>query len=148
MRRREFLIAGSLGAAFGATVARGTTLATGSGMAVVRGSTLAGASETASPADIHALVYEPRCTVARDIAERHARRGVQVFSTDECMVRLWRGPLAQQGRGGSIRIAGTTLYSDFAIARDCARERGLTVMSEGWLKGAPFTLVKWLIGSS
>lgn len=49
---------------------------------------------------------------------------------------------------GTLRIAGATLYSDFAIARDCARDLGLRVLREEWLSDAQATLVTWLIGSS
>ena len=133
MRRREFLIASSLGVALCGAVARAGTQA-----AAHRG---------ASPADVHAVVYEPRYPVARDFARAHASRGIQIFRADDCMVRLWRGPLARWPKGHAIRIAGTTLYSDFAIARDCARDLGLVVIREEWRKAAPGTLINWLIGT-
>jgi hypothetical protein len=150
MRRREFLIASSLGAAFSAAVAwsAGFPLAAASGVSPASRRVLLSAF-TASSADIHAAVYEPRYAIARDFARQHAARGIPAFRADDCMVRLWRGSLARVPlQGEALRIAGTTLYSDFAIARDCARELGLKVLREEWLKAAPVTLVHWLIGTA
>jgi hypothetical protein len=190
MRRREFLIVSSVGAAF-ASVARA---APAGAFAAWPGGTVRGAAEAphgagagteAVFADVHAVVYEPRYAISRDFARQHEMRGVPVFRSDQCMVRLWRGPLVGRPEPGgavthsgprraahrlpaapsahidgslriagavrspdALRIAGVTLYSDFAIARDCARDMGVRVLREEWLSDAPAALVTWLIGSS
>jgi hypothetical protein len=138
MRRREFLIASSMGGALLIASRAGAGIA-GSG----------GPSPTAEvpPSAFHAVVYEPRYPVACEFAQRQIERGARAFGTNECMVRLWRGPLTEPLARGDTRIAGLTLYSDFAIARDCARDRGLRVLQEGWCRDCSVTLVSWLIGT-
>lgn len=131
MHRRQFLIVSSMGAAVAAATRTG----------------LAGAAvESHPPIPVQAVLYEPRYLIARQFANRHAASGIRLFGTNECMVRLWRGDLAKSVDRGSARIAGLTLYSDFAMARDCARDQGLKVLHEEWCREAPRTLVSWLMG--
>lgn len=112
------------------------------------GSASPAAGWPASGAGIDAIVYDPRYSAARDLAQRHATRGVRLFETNDCIVRLWRGPLSREPGSASTRIAGFTPYSDFAMARDCARDRGLRVIHEEWCRAPPVTLVLWLMGLS
>ena len=131
MYRREFLLASSMGAA---------------GVAVAR-TGLAGDGLKSSRPLIRVVLYDPGYLIAREFANRHALRGISVFSTAECMVRLWRGPLAQSAGRSDACVAGLTQYSHFAMARDCARDQGLKVLHEEWSREAPSrTLISWLIG--
>ncbi len=132
MRRREFLIVSSVG---GGVVHDGSC-------------NRCTPCPNASPSLIRAVVYAPKYAAASELARQHATRGIPTFKTDECMVRLWRGPLAQLKEGGGLRIEGVTLYSDFTIARDCARDLGCRVLREEWLNDGPVALVRWLVGSS
>jgi hypothetical protein len=126
MHRREFLIASSMGAAALSIASRAN----------------------ATPRDIpRAVVYETRYLAACEFAREHAEHGATVFGADGGMVQLWRGPLAEIASRGEARIAGLTTYSDFSIARACAREHGLRVLQESWNRETPVALVHWLIGT-
>lgn len=94
-----------------------------------------------------AVIYDPRYPAARDLMEQQLAGGARAFATDECIVRLWRGPLTQIVDDGANRIAGVTAYSDFALLRECARERGFRVLHEEWRKDLPVTLVFWVLGA-
>jgi hypothetical protein len=150
MRRREFLIVSSMSAAAvsitsRAQAAMGSPAGTVTGAAVGSPPALASAGAR-SLIDVHAIVYDSRYPIARELAQRRVEQGAQAFSTGECMVSLWRGTLAECIERGETRIAGFTTYSDFTIARECARDHGLRVLEEKWCRDCPGTFVSWLIG--
>lgn len=141
MHRREFLIAASMSAVLPAASSAGSAAA-----ASKAGIATAGPGDGRST-DVLAVVYDPRYLAAREFAQWHSERGARAFDTNGCIVRLWRGPLADFVNTEETRIAGLTLYSDFEMARDCARERGLGVLHEDWCRSGPVTLISWLIGA-
>jgi hypothetical protein len=147
MRRRAFLIASSMSAALTLASRAGAGIA-GSGI-VGTGSEGADLAGSAVPLPVDAFIYEARYPLAYTLARQEAERGVRAFAMEGCMVQLWRGPLGEllSGAGSPARIAGVTLYSDFTIARDCARERGLRVLNETWCRDCNVSLVSWLIGA-
>ncbi|MEJ1966640.1 MAG: hypothetical protein WDO56_35905 [Gammaproteobacteria bacterium] len=137
MRRRDFLITGSTGAMIAMALP-----------AMAKG---------VDPAVLDVVLYEPRYLAAREFASRMVDRGARAFGTDECIVQLWRGVLADSLDLGETRIAGLTLHSDFEIARECARDEGLRVLRESLCRceassltngtSRSVTLVSWLIGT-
>lgn len=127
MQRREFLVVSSMGAVASATA-------------------WAAPNVLSSPNDVDVIVYDSRYPVARDIAQRQVEQGARAFESEACMVSLWRGPLAEVIERGETRIAGFTTYSDFTLARECARERGLRVLEERWCRECPGSFVSWRIG--
>ncbi|MEJ0039677.1 MAG: hypothetical protein WDO68_27140 [Gammaproteobacteria bacterium] len=153
MHRREFLIASSMSAAL--SVAGGADC----GRAAEADPRLSPRADAASAASsgpasrsiqstrVHAALYEPRYLAAREFAQLQVAHGVRTFGTNECIVSLWRGPLAEFLEREEACMAGLTLYSDFAIVSECARDRGLKVLHEGWCKSGPVTLASWLIGT-
>lgn len=144
MRRREFLVASSMSAVALPLASRANAARAS---ATPGATTIASGAEGASVLDVHAVVYEARYLAACEFAQRQAERGARVFDTEGCMVSLWRGPLAELVNRGEARVAGLTTYSDFSIARECARDRGLRVLHETWCRDTPVALVHWLIGT-
>lgn len=144
MRRREFLITSSLSAAALSVAARASVPVPNAAQTSAGNS---GFTAGRSSPEAQAVVYEPRYVAACEFAREHAGRGAQVFGADGGMVQLWRGPLAEVVSRGEARIAGITSYSDFALARECARDHGLKVLHESWCRDTPVALVHWLIGS-
>jgi hypothetical protein len=138
MHRREFLIATSMGAAALSIASR----AQGS----PRDANPVFAPAAADGA-AHAVVWQPGIPAADEFARAQAERGARVFAANECMIRLWRGPLAQMLSRADVRIAGLTTYADFSIARECAREHGLRVLRESWHRDSSVALVQWFIGA-
>jgi hypothetical protein len=106
---------------------------------------------------VDVVLYEPKYLASRDFALQLIEHGARPFSTHDCIVSLWRGPLERCAKQRKARIAGLTLYSDFVIMRECARERRLRVLREdlrqceaaSCMDGAPrsVTLASWLIGN-
>ncbi len=137
MHRREFLIATSMGAAAFSTAFRAQ-----SASCEARSVDAPAGADTAA----QAVVYDSGNSAAREFAQAYSERGAQIFAANECMVRLWRDPLTQIVSHADVRIAGLTTYSDFSMARECAREHGLRVLHESWHRDSSVTLVQWLIG--
>lgn len=110
------------------------------------------AAESGAQVQRVAVIYDPRYVPSRRFAGTLARYGAEPFDAAEDLVRLWRGALSAYWRGAGTRIAGLTTFSDFVIARSCARQAGLASI------GAPrserhgtgtrsFQLTSWLFGS-
>jgi hypothetical protein len=145
MRRRDFLIAGSTGAAL--SVAGVFDLTHASAKALGRGT-------SSLPSGVSVVLYEPRYAPSAAFAEALMQQGARAFSTQDDIVTLWRGELGRCMDCATPRVAGLTLHSDFDVLRMCAREQKLRVLSEslqrfetslggtrGWV-----TLSSWLIG--
>ncbi len=145
MHRREFLIATSMGAAAFSTAFRAQS-ASCEARSVDAPADPGAAAPAGADTAAQAVVYDSGNSAAREFAQAHSERGAQLFAANECMVRLWRDPLTQIVSHADVRIAGLTTYSDFSMARECAREHGLRVLQESWHRDSSVTLVQWLIG--
>jgi hypothetical protein len=145
MRRRDFLIAGSTGAALSAAGLLGMSQA---------GASAFGSQTPSLFSNVRAVLYEPRYAPSVEFARALARQGAQAFSTQDDVFALWRGELGQCLDCSAPRVAGLTLHSDFEVLRLSARERKLRVLSESLQRfevsngGTPgwVTLSSWLIG--
>jgi hypothetical protein len=142
MRRRDFLLVTTSVSAVMSVAARARSVFK---------------SEDAAVERPNAVLYEPKYQASRDFALQLIERGAHPFSTHDCIVAIWRGPLERCLAQRKPRIAGLTLYSDFLIMRECARERGLRVIREDLRQcEAPscvdgsarsVTLVSWVMGN-
>jgi hypothetical protein len=84
------------------------------------------------------VIYDERHADARAFAEHLQRQGATTFATRGDASGLWYGG-APLRNGGAI--AGLTTWSDFVIARSCAREFGLRLRTSG----RPGQLIAWLL---
>lgn len=78
-----------------------------------------------------AVVHDGRYAAARRFARVLGARGVARLSTTGEILTLWNQQCRPRLAGRAWVLIGLTTYSDFAIARSCARSSGATPLYEG-----------------